>query len=63
MYAFEFTRPETLADALAALADEDALALGGGQTLIPTLKQRLAAPSTLVSLCGNRRDQGCLHRR
>jgi aerobic carbon-monoxide dehydrogenase medium subunit len=52
MYAFEFTRPETLADALAALADEDALALGGGQTLIPTLKQRLAAPSTLVSLSG-----------
>ncbi len=52
MYAFEFSRPTTLADAIAALADEDAQALGGGQTLIPTLKQRLASPSTLVSLAG-----------
>ena len=50
MYAFDITRPTTIADALKALADGDALALSGGQTLIPTLKQRLAAPSTLVSL-------------
>lgn len=50
MYAFEFDRPATLDAALAALAEEDAQALGGGQTLIPTLKQRLAAPSKLVSL-------------
>ncbi len=52
MYAFEFARPATVAEALAALADEDAQALGGGQTLIPTLKQRLAQPTTLVSLNG-----------
>ncbi len=52
MYAFEFARPATLSDALEALKDEDAQALGGGQTLIPTLKQRLASPSTLVSLAG-----------
>ncbi len=52
MYAFEFVRPTTLAEAVAALAAEDAQALGGGQTLIPTLKARLASPSVLVSLTG-----------
>ena len=52
MYNFEFVKPTTVADAVAALAEEDAQALGGGQTLIPTLKQRLAAPSKLVSLAG-----------
>jgi carbon-monoxide dehydrogenase medium subunit len=52
MYAFDFERPSTVADAAAALGDEDAVALGGGQTLIPTLKQRLASPSKLVSLGG-----------
>ena len=42
MYNFEMTLPSTIADAVKALQDEDAQALGGGQTLIPTLKQRLA---------------------
>jgi carbon-monoxide dehydrogenase medium subunit len=50
MYAFEFDRPTSLQDALAALADDDVQALAGGQTLIPTLKARLASPSKLVSL-------------
>ena len=52
MYAFEIERPSTIADAAGALKGEDAQALGGGQTLIPTLKQRLAMPSVLVSLTG-----------
>ncbi|MEO0911892.1 MAG: FAD binding domain-containing protein [Pseudomonadota bacterium] len=52
MYSFDLSRPETIADAAAALAEEEAQALSGGQTLIPTLKQRLAAPSVLVSLSG-----------
>ena len=52
MYNFEIERPTTIADAVAALANEDAQALGGGQTLIPTLKARLASPSVLVSLHG-----------
>ncbi|MCC6008352.1 MAG: xanthine dehydrogenase family protein subunit M [Rhodobacteraceae bacterium] len=52
MYDFEFARPATVDEAVALLADEDAQALGGGQTFIPTLKQRLAAPSRLVSLSG-----------
>lgn len=52
MYAFELERPTTLADALKALGGEEAQPLSGGQTLIPTLKQRLAMPGTLVSLTG-----------
>ncbi len=52
MYNFEFVKPTTLDEAVAALASEEAQVLGGGQTLIPTLKQRLAAPAKLVSLSG-----------
>lgn len=52
MHNFEFVKPASVADAIAALADEDAQALGGGQTLIPTMKQRLNAPSRLVSTSG-----------
>lgn len=52
MYNFEFVKPTSVADAVSALSSEDAAALGGGQTLIPTMKQRLAAPTKLVSLIG-----------
>ena len=41
-----------MADAVKALAAEGAQALSGGQTLTPTMKQRLATPSVLVSLNG-----------
>ena len=51
MYAFDIERPTRLADAVKLLSDSvDSQALGGGQTLIPTLKQRLAMPERLVSL-------------
>lgn len=50
MYDFDFQRPKTIAEAVAALKDEDAQPLSGGQTLIPTLRARLAMPSALVSL-------------
>jgi carbon-monoxide dehydrogenase medium subunit len=50
MYAFDVVCPTCLDDALKALTQEEAQPLAGGQTLIPTLKSRLAAPSTLVSL-------------
>ena len=58
MYAFEIERPSTIADAAEALKGDEAQALGGGQTLIPTLKQRLAMPSVLVSLSGIGEMQG-----
>lgn len=51
MQAFDYRRPATLSEALELLqADPEAVPLAGGMTLIPTLKQRLAAPSMLVDL-------------
>lgn len=48
---FDYRRPATLAEAQAILAaDPQARAYAGGQTLLPTLKQRLARPSVLVDL-------------
>jgi len=52
MYNFEFVKPSSVDEAVAALREEDAQALGGGQTLLPTMKQRLAMPTKLVSLSG-----------
>jgi len=52
MYNFEIDKPSTIADAVKALGRDEAQPLSGGQTLIPTLKARLAAPSVLVSLHG-----------
>ena len=58
MHNFELVKPTTIADAVSALSGEDAQVLGGGQTLIPTMKQRLAAPATLVSTAGIAEMQG-----
>lgn len=52
MYNFDVEKPSTVAEAVEALKQEEAQPLSGGQTLIPTLKARLAAPSVLVSLNG-----------
>ena len=52
MYNFEFQKPGSIEDAVAALRHEDAMPLGGGQTLLPTMKARLASPTRLVSLGG-----------
>ena len=58
MYNFKFLKPSSVADAVSALSDDGAQALGGGQTLIPTMKQRLAAPDMLVSLADIAEMQG-----
>ncbi len=50
MHNFEYAAPASVADAVAALAKPDAKVLAGGQTLLPTMKQRLAAPTQLVDL-------------
>jgi aerobic carbon-monoxide dehydrogenase medium subunit len=50
MYAFEYHRPQSLADAAAGLAKSDAKVLAGGMTLLPTMKQRLASPTALIDL-------------
>ena len=52
MIDFDFVKPSTVADAVKALAADGAQALSGGQTLTPTMKQRLATPAVLVSLTG-----------
>ena len=51
MYEFNYHRPGSIADAV-SLVDraDDPKFLAGGQTLLPTLKQRLAMPSDLVDL-------------
>jgi aerobic carbon-monoxide dehydrogenase medium subunit len=55
MYAFDYSRPATIADAVKAYAaNPEAKLLAGGQTLIPTMKQRLASPSAIVDLSGIR---------
>lgn len=51
MHNFEYHRPTSLADAAKRLSGEAKL-VAGGMTLIPTLKQRLAQPSSLVDLGG-----------
>ncbi len=51
MYNFNYVRPASLADAAKALAGKaDAKIVAGGQTLLPTMKQRLAEPSDLIDL-------------
>jgi aerobic carbon-monoxide dehydrogenase medium subunit len=51
MYAFTLERPTTLADA-AKLAASGAKVLAGGQTLLASMKQRLADPGQLADLGG-----------
>lgn len=47
--AFDYKRATTVDEALAALADsDDAKILGGGQSLLPVLRQRLNAPELIV---------------
>jgi carbon-monoxide dehydrogenase medium subunit len=68
MYTLTYLRPRTLDEALALLQQyEEARPLAGGMTLLPTLKQRLAAPSHLIDLSalpelsGIRFEDGVLH--
>jgi aerobic carbon-monoxide dehydrogenase medium subunit len=50
--AFAYARPTTVDEALQAVADggEDVKILAGGQSLIPVMRLRLAAPETVVDL-------------
>jgi len=54
---FDYVAPTTLDDAVAALteAGEDAKVIAGGQSLMPVLRLRLAAPTVLIDL--NRIDE------
>ena len=48
----EYVRAQTLEDALAALAEPEAKALAGGQSLVSVLKLRLVRPTRLVDIGG-----------
>src|ERR1700752_1473493 len=51
MYAFTFHRPQTVRQAAGMLTkNEDAKLLAGGQTLLPTMKLRLAGPPQIVDM-------------
>jgi carbon-monoxide dehydrogenase medium subunit len=51
MHTFDYHRPATLKDAVALLKkNENARVLAGGQSLIPTLKMRLAQTPALVDI-------------
>jgi len=52
MQAFAYQTPASVADAVRALGQEDAKLLAGGQSLLPSMKLGLAAPSALVDLTG-----------
>ncbi|MFN0264073.1 FAD binding domain-containing protein [Tepidamorphus sp. 3E244] len=52
MYEFEFHRPNSVRKAASLGSDGEAKFLAGGQTLLPTMKQRLAAPESLIDLSG-----------
>ncbi|MEO1265391.1 MAG: FAD binding domain-containing protein, partial [Pseudomonadota bacterium] len=51
MHGFEYAKPGSLTD-VGTLINDEAVFLAGGQTLIPTLKQRLASPRTVLDLSG-----------
>lgn len=51
MYETNYQRAASVGDAVTKLqAADDGKLLAGGQTLLPTMKQRLAAPSDLIDL-------------
>ena len=52
MYTFTFERPSSVADAAKQAAGDNVKVLAGGQTLLASMKLRLANPETLVDLGG-----------
>jgi len=53
MHNFNYHRPSSVADAVKSLSGaSDGKILAGGHTLLPTMKQGLAAPSDLVDITG-----------
>ncbi len=53
MHAFTYRRATSVADAVAAFKGaDDGAYLSGGHTLLPAMKQRLAAPSDVIDLAG-----------
>ena len=62
---FDYVRPDTVDDAVRALADagDDAKVIAGGQSLLPLLRLRLAYPELLIDLGGIDELRGVTRRR
>ncbi|MCY4017634.1 MAG: xanthine dehydrogenase family protein subunit M [Gammaproteobacteria bacterium] len=53
MYEFSYHRPASVAEAAELIANSaDGKLVAGGQTLLPTMKHRLASPSDVIDLGG-----------
>ena len=53
MYQFEYKKANSIEEAVAAMqAADDGKYVAGGQTMLPTMKHRLAAPSDVIDLGG-----------
>ena len=53
MYDFSYQKVSSVTDAVAAIQNaEDGKFIAGGQTMLPTMKHRLASPSDLIDLGG-----------
>lgn len=51
MYSFDYHRPKSIRQAVKVFDKaDDPMYMGGGMTLIPTMKQRLAAPTDVIDL-------------
>ncbi|WP_425261372.1 FAD binding domain-containing protein [Rubrivivax sp. RP6-9] len=58
MQAFAYSNPASVAEAVKAAAHEDVKVLGGGQSLLPSMKLGLNAPAALVDVSGIAELQG-----
>lgn len=60
MHKFQFVNASSVEEAvLISNGDEEAKFLGGGQSFLPIMKQRLASPTKLIRLGGLSRLKGC----
>ncbi len=50
MYNFEFVNAKNIHQVIEEIQDEENIIISGGQTLIPTLKQRLSSPKKIISI-------------
>jgi len=59
--SFDYVRPSTVDEAVQALASagEDAKVIAGGQSLLPVLRMRLAAPTTWSTSGASRSCAAC----
>ena len=63
MYNFSYEKVSSVDEAAELIRDDDeGKLLAGGQTMLPTMKHRLASPSNLVDLGGIQelKEHGCI---